>query len=96
VNRLVAAQGGLAAVGGGEETVLPLPVAGLMSGEGGLWTAERYLRLNRHARAMGSTLQAPFMTLSFMSLLVIPSLKISDRGLFDARTFEPKPLYLDP
>jgi len=67
--------------------VLPLPVAGLMSNEDGYSVAERYSRLTVLARDLGTTLKAPFMTLSFMALVVIPKLKLSDRGLFDAEKF---------
>jgi len=56
--------------------------------------ARDYAKLNAAARALGSSLTAPFMTLSFMALLVIPALKLSDRGLFDGRKFEPTSLYV--
>lgn len=88
VNVLIREGGGLAVVSGNDTDVLPLPVAGLMSAESGEAIAGAYERLNRKARALGGTLDAPFMTLSFMSLLVIPSLKLSDRGLFDEEHFE--------
>jgi adenine deaminase len=66
--------------------VLPLEVAGLM-GRDGAAAAAGYARLDRLARELGSPLAAPFMTLSFMALLVIPALKLSDGGLFDGRAF---------
>jgi adenine deaminase len=90
INLVVQAQGGLAAVGGdAEEHVLPLPVAGLMSDQSGPVVAAAYAALDLFAKAqLGSGLQAPFMTLSFMALLVIPSLKLSDKGLFDGEQFE--------
>ncbi|NML67819.1 adenine deaminase [Hymenobacter sp. RP-2-7] len=89
INLVVEAQGGLAAVGGGTEQVLPLPVAGLMSDQPGPAVAAAYSALDELAKStLGSTLQAPFMTLSFMALLVIPSLKLSDKGLFDGEKFE--------
>jgi adenine deaminase len=90
INLVVGAQGGLAAVSAaGEEHVLPLPVAGLMSDQPGPAVAAAYSTLDDFAKAqLGSGLQAPFMTLSFMALLVIPSLKLSDRGLFDGERFE--------
>ncbi|MCG6894301.1 MAG: adenine deaminase [Desulfobacteraceae bacterium] len=94
VNRIVHHRGGLAAVRGDTEEVLPLPVAGLMTTVDGYRAADSYGRLNAMAISMGSRLQSPFMTLSFMSLLVIPSLKLSDRGLFDADTFSFLPLQL--
>ena len=90
INAVVAAKGGLAAVGpDGAELVLPLPVAGLMSDQPGAEVAAAYSKLDNFAKAqLGSGLQAPFMTLSFMALLVIPSLKLSDKGLFDGEKFE--------
>ena len=89
VNLVIAAKGGLAAVGlDGEELLLPLPVAGLMSDQPGLAVAAAYTALDTFAKQLGSPLAAPFMTLSFMALLVIPSLKLSDKGLFNGETFE--------
>lgn len=87
VNLVVAQGGGLAAVSENRELLLPLPVAGIMSDGNYTSVADRYTRLDRMAKSMGSKLRAPFMTLSFMALLVIPSLKMSDHGLFDAETF---------
>lgn len=69
------------------DAVLPLPVAGLMSPDDGYAVAQAYTRLDAQAKALGSTLAAPFMTLSFMALLVIPHLKLSDKGLFDGDRF---------
>jgi adenine deaminase len=71
----------------GAELILPLPVAGLMSLDDGYQVAEAYTALDHKAKAMGSKLGAPFMTLSFMALLVIPHLKLSDMGLFDGDKF---------
>jgi len=88
INLVVGARGGLAAVGpGGEELLLPLPVAGLMSDQPGADVAAAYAALDAFAKRLGSPLGAPFMTLSFMALLVIPSLKLSDKGLFDGEAF---------
>ena len=87
VNAVIQHRGGLGITGGGVAEVLPLPVAGLMSGEDGFEVARQYEALDRAAKALGSPLSAPFMTLSFMALLVIPSLKMSDLGLFDADRF---------
>jgi adenine deaminase len=70
------------------EVVLPLPIAGLMSNEDGYKVAEDYTAIDAMAKSMGSSLSAPFMTLSFMALLVIPSIKLSDMGLFNGNTFE--------
>jgi adenine deaminase len=94
VNLVIEAKGGLSAVGAGEETLLPLPVAGLMSDGHYAEVARTSARLNAHAGRLGSTLRAPFMTLSFMCLTVIPSLKLSDRGLFDGEKFEFTDLFL--
>jgi adenine deaminase len=68
--------------------ILPLPIAGLMSNEDGYKVAEMYTQLDKAAKELGSQLSAPFMTLSFMALLVIPHLKLSDMGLFDGDKFE--------
>ncbi len=84
VNLVIAERGGLSVVGPRMKAVLPLPIAGLMSADEGRTVAERYTKLDRTAKRLGSTLDAPFMTLSFMALLVIPDLKLSDRGLFSA------------
>ena len=67
--------------------MLPLPVAGLMSTDDGYKVAEAYSIVDAAAKQLGSTLAAPFMTLSFMGLLVIPHLKLSDMGLFDGDSF---------
>ncbi len=87
INRVIEDRGGLALVDGDELLHLPLPIAGLMSPEPGEQVAARYQQLDARARAMGSPLRAPYMTLSFMALLVIPELKLSDQGLFDGRSF---------
>jgi adenine deaminase len=73
---------------GGFGWALPLPVAGLMSTEDGYAVAEKYKAIDKAAKNLGSTLSSPFMTLSFMALLVIPHLKLSDKGLFDGDSFE--------
>ena len=88
VNLVIREKGGISAVSREIEAVLPLPVGGIMSNEDYRTVAEKYTRIDRIARELGSTLNAPFMTLSFMSLLVIPRLKLSDRGLFDVESFE--------
>jgi adenine deaminase len=75
--------------------VLPLPIAGLMSDEDGPTTAHRYAALENLAKSWGSTLEAPFMTLSFMALTVIPSLKLGPSGLFDVDRFTPVGLFWD-
>lgn len=87
VNAVIQAGGGLAVANGGSVDVLPLEVAGLMSRDGDA-VAAGYARLDAAAKRLGTPLAAPFMTLSFMALLVIPSLKLSDRGLFDGAAFQ--------
>jgi adenine deaminase len=88
VNLLIASKGGIAAVTHTQAEHLPLPVAGIMSNADAYEVARRYETVNRFARErLGSPLTAPFMTLSFMALLVIPELKLSDKGLFDSRRF---------
>ena len=83
VNRVVADRGGISVCDGEQVTGLPLPVAGIMSTADACEVAEAYATLDRAAKSLGSPLSAPFMTLSFMALLVIPHLKMSDLGLFD-------------
>ncbi len=89
VNLVIAQQGGISCCGepGEPEWVLPLPVAGLMSEEDGYKVAGAYMAIDAMAKSLGSGLSAPFMTLSFMALLVIPHLKLSDLGLFDGDGF---------
>ena len=89
VNALVASEGGISVVSGaGEVSVMPLPVAGLMSLDDAYTVAAAYTYVDKKAKELGATMHAPFMTLSFMALLVIPSLKLSDKGLFDGGKFE--------
>lgn len=88
VNLIIAARGGICCVGNDAEKILPLPIAGLMSAEDGYEVAKAYTRIDAMAKSLGSTLSAPFMTLSFMALLVIPHLKLSDLGLFDGDEFK--------
>lgn len=87
VNLVIENRGGLSLADDKGELVLPLPIAGLMSDEDGFSVAQTYIELDARAKAMGSPLRAPFMTLSFMALLVIPHLKLSDLGLFDGDRF---------
>lgn len=88
VNSIIENKGGIAVSYDGKTEVLPLPVAGIMTNEDGYITAEKYTAIDKLAKELGSALHAPFMTLSFMALLVIPQLKLSDRGLFDGSKFE--------
>ena len=87
VNLVIRSEGGVSCVDGDQEELLALPVAGLMSTEDGYVVAEKYAAIDKAAKALGSDLSAPFMTLSFMALLVIPHVKLSDLGLFDGDSF---------
>jgi adenine deaminase len=94
VNALIDARGGISVARGGQTDVLPLPIAGLMSAADGHEVAADYSRLDRLAKDLGSTLTAPFMTLSFMALTVIPELKLGPEGLFDVGKFGYVPLFV--
>lgn len=96
VNLVIGCRGGLAVVSPQGSEVLPLPVAGLMSTEEGALVARRYRRLEQAAKGLGSPLRSPLMTLSFMALLVSPSLKLGDRGLFDVEQGRFLPLFGEP
>jgi adenine deaminase len=95
INLLTESKGGISLVEGEKKMHLPLPVAGIMSNDDGYIIAEKYQQLNIAAKKLGSLLQAPYMTLSFMALLVIPELKLSDKGLFDGTRFEFTPLFIN-
>ncbi|MFT4032646.1 MAG: adenine deaminase [Siphonobacter sp.] len=89
VNLIIQEKGGISAVGSADELILPLPIAGILSGEDGYWVAEQYATLDQYAKTeLGCSLGSPFMSLSFMALLVIPNLKLSDKGLFNGSTFQ--------
>jgi adenine deaminase len=88
INLIIEQQGGISCVSDESELILPLPVAGLMSNKDGYVVAAAYTTIDKMAKGLGSLLSAPFMTLSFMSLLVIPHLKLSDLGLFDGDEFK--------
>ncbi len=88
VNQVITVKGGIVAMSPNDSEVIPLPVAGLMSDIDGYSMAEQYTRIDALAKAMGSHLKSPFMTLSFMALLVIPDLKLGDLGLFSGTKFE--------
>jgi adenine deaminase len=88
VNLLIKNKGGICAINATTEKVVALPVAGIMSDQPAEIIGTSYAELEEMAKEMGSTLSAPFMSLSFMALLVIPSLKLSDQGLFDGRAFK--------
>ena len=93
INKVVSQKGGISVANSGDVKGLPLPVAGLMSDRDGYQIARQYHLLDKEAHRMGSKLRAPFMTLSFMALLVIPELKLSDKGLFDGNTFSFTPVF---
>lgn len=95
INAIIDSKGGIAATDGDVVEELSLPVAGLMSTEPGEVVAEKYTQLNQFVASMGCGMKAPFMTMAFMSLLVIPSLKIGDRGLFDVDSFTFTSLFVD-
>ena len=89
INRVIFDRGGLAVAddGGNVLAALPLPVAGLMSDKNAEFVACRYQDCDRLAKMMGAKLSAPFMTLSFMALPVIPEIKMTDKGMFDTCSF---------
>jgi adenine deaminase len=87
VNLIIENKGGVCAVNGSENKMLALPVAGIMSDKNAWETGKLYQEIDAMAKELGSPLKAPFMTLSFMALLVIPDLKLSDKGLFSGNTF---------
>lgn len=93
INLVIEHRGGVAATDGADRRIVPLPVAGLMATGDGYEVAAQYDALDRFSKALGSTLPSPFMTLSFLALLVIPELKLSDLGLFDGTRFEFTPLF---
>ncbi|PQV45061.1 adenine deaminase [Jejuia pallidilutea] len=88
VNLIIENKGGICAVSDSKEKIVPLPVAGIMSDKDATTIGKAYAQLNTFAKQLGSTLNAPYMTLSFMALLVIPSLKLSDKGLFNGKDFK--------
>lgn len=87
ISMIIKNRGGICFYTQEHQGILPLPVAGLMSMDDGYQVAEQYQLINKAVHRMGAALESPYMTLSFMSLLVIPELKLSDKGLFDSRTF---------
>ena len=93
VNCLIPTKGGISLCNGNQEMVLGLPVGGLMTTSDGYETANLYDQMDQEAKKLGSNLGAPYMTLSFLALLVIPKLKLSDKGLFDGEKFQFTSLY---
>lgn len=88
INEVVQTKGGISCVDQDQSKVLGLPVAGLMTNEDPYKVTEAYISIDKMAKSLGGNLQSPFMTLSFMALLVIPHLKLSDLGLFDGDEFK--------
>lgn len=88
VNAIIENKGGMAVYDGKQIHILSLPIAGLLSDDYGEKVAETYQALQQKAKELGSNLSSPFMTLSFMALLVIPKIKLSDKGLFDGEKFQ--------
>ena len=95
VNKVISYKGGMSVNEGISIDVLPLPIAGIISDANADITGLKYIEIEKKAKALGSQLRSPFMTLSFMALLVIPSLKLSDKGLFDGTKFQFTDLYVD-
>jgi adenine deaminase len=95
VNLIIENKGGICAVSNLEEKIVSLPVAGIMSDKDGETIGKQYAELDNMAKSLECKLNAPYMTLSFMALLVIPSLKLSDKGLFNAKDFKFTNLELD-
>jgi adenine deaminase len=87
INFVIETKGGVSCVGPDVEQCLPLPIGGLMSADDGYTVAAAYTSIDKAAKSLGSSLSAPFMSLSFMALLVIPHVKLSDKGLFDGDGF---------
>jgi adenine deaminase len=94
INLILEQGGGLAAVSENKKILLKLEIAGLMTNRNGKVVAQEYSEIENFARSLGSSLKAPFMSLSFMALLVIPELKIGDRGLFDVNSFGFTPVFV--
>lgn len=96
VNLIIKAKGGISLANGSEEDVIELPIAGIMTNRPAREIAQAYTAIDQKAKALGSRLQAPYMTLSFTALLVIPELKLSDKGLFNGASFSFTDVFVDP
>jgi adenine deaminase len=94
INALIEVKGGISASQDGVVSVMPLPFGGLMDNRSAHAIAHDYEKLDAKAKELGSTLPSPYSTLSFMGLLVIPELKLSDQGLFDGVKFELTDLFV--
>jgi adenine deaminase len=93
INIVIEKKGGISLVNGNEEISLKLGVAGLMSSEDAYQVSKKYFEISNKSKSLGTKLNAPYMTLSFMALLVIPELKLSDKGLFDGNAFKLTKIY---
>jgi adenine deaminase len=87
VNLIIENKGGISLSNGNEKLILALPIAGIMSNVNAYKIAQEYIAIDKKAKELGSKLKSPFMSLSFMALLVIPKLKLSDKGLFNGENF---------
>lgn len=87
INLIIQEKGGISWVKDKKQMILPLPVAGIMSNADAYEVAHLYAEMDEKAKKLGGFLASPYMTLSFMALLVIPEIKLSDQGLFDGDTF---------
>lgn len=88
VNLIIENKGGICAISNKIQKIVPLPVAGIMSNQNAETIGKAYAELDQMAKDLGSKLHAPYMSLSFMALLVIPALKLGDKGLFDGKSFQ--------
>ena len=95
INEIIGLKGGLSVCSGSKIDSLQLNIGGIMTTRSCEDIAAEYEKLNKLAGSMGCVMKAPFMTLSFMALLVIPDLKIGDRGLFDVKMFQPVSLFVE-
>ncbi len=95
INEIVRLKGGLAISNGGKIKSLQLNIGGIMTTRSCEEIGQDYENLNELVMSLGCAMKAPFMTLSFMALLVIPDLKIGDRGLFDVKKFEQVSLFVE-
>ncbi len=94
INKIIDTKGGIGVYSGTSVDVFPLPIAGIMSAETAEVAALAYEELQEKAKALGTVLTAPFMTMAFLSLIVIPELKIAAGGLFDVNNFRPVDLFV--
>ena len=94
-NMIIETKGGFSVYSDDKEMILPLPVAGIMTNDDAFKVADEYMKIKDLSKTLGSSLCDPFMTMEFMALLVIPKIKLSDKGLFDCEKFELTELFED-